>query len=275
MSEPDISRIALADQIEAEACGDMYRAALPELQLDAVEIGGATALLAPTIPVSYFNRAIGLGNGREATPTDIDAISACFTEAGVNQFWIHLGPAARPAELPDWLATRGFMPAPRFRWAKFLRTAELPAPVATPLRIRMAGPVDAGAVAHIVCTAFDMPPLLGSWLARLINRPQWEFLLACTPDDGRPVAAGAVYMSGEHAWLGIGSTLPEYRHQGAQNALLAARIQLAADAGCRVLATETGEPMNGEANPSLANIRRAGFEQVCSRLNYASPKRET
>ena len=59
---------------------------------------------------------------------------------------------------------------------------------------------------------------------------------------------------------------------GAQSALLAARIAVAADAGCTVLATETGESISGEKNPSLDNIRRAGFEQVCSRLNLA-PKR--
>ena len=45
--------------------------------------------------------------------------------------------------------------------------------------------------------------------------------------------------------------------------------RLAADACCTVIATETGESIAGEVNPSLNNIRRAGFVQVCSRLNYA------
>jgi hypothetical protein len=39
-----------------------------------------------------------------------------------------------------------------------------------------------------------------------------------------------------------------------------------------VLSTETGESIAGEPNPSLRNIRRAGFVQVCSRLNYAAKK---
>jgi hypothetical protein len=54
--------------------------------------------------------------------------------------------------------------------------------------------------------------------------------------------------------------------------MLAARINAAAAEGCTVLATETGESVAGEANPSLNNIRRAGFVQVCSRLNYAAKK---
>jgi GNAT superfamily N-acetyltransferase len=68
----------------------------------------------------------------------------------------------------------------------------------------------------------------------------------------------------------MGATLPEYRRRGAQTALLAARIAAAAAADCTVLATETGESIAGEPNPSLANIRRAGFTQACSRLNYAA-----
>jgi GNAT superfamily N-acetyltransferase len=90
---------------------------------------------------------------------------------------------------------------------------------------------------------------------------------------GRPAATGAVFIAGETAWLGVGATLAEHRNRGAQSALLAARIAIAADAGCTVLATETGESIAGEVNPSLNNIRRAGFVQVCSRLNYASAKR--
>jgi hypothetical protein len=37
------------------------------------------------------------------------------------------------------------------------------------------------------------------------------------------------------------------------------------------VATETGEPIDGEHNPSLANMGRAGFTQVASRLNFVGP----
>jgi len=32
-----------------------------------------------------------------------------------------------------------------------------------------------------------------------------------------------------------------------------------------------GDPIDGEPNASLANMRRCGFEQICSRLSYAAP----
>jgi len=56
--------------------------------------------------------------------------------------------------------------------------------------------------------------------------------------------------------------------QGGQSALLAARIEAAAAAGCEVVVTETGEPVDGLANGSYRNIARAGFEPVYVRANY-------
>src|SRR5262249_8928647 len=118
--------------------------------------------------------------------------------------------------------------------------------------------------------AFGIPSALEPWLAALVGRPGWRFVVA--EIDGRTVATGAAFVDGARAWLGVGATLAEDRNRGAQGALLAARVALAADAGCTVLATETGESIAGEVNPSLNNIRRAGFVQVCSRLNYAPIK---
>jgi GNAT superfamily N-acetyltransferase len=112
-----------------------------------------------------------------------------------------------------------------------------------------------------------MPATLEPWFGALVGRPGWTFVVA--EADSRIAATGAVFVDGSTAWLGVGATLAEYRNRGAQSALLAARIALAADAGCTAIATETGESIAGEVNPSLNNIRRAGFVQVCSRLNYA------
>ncbi len=133
--------------------------------------------------------------------------------------------------------------------------------------MRAAKPQDAASIAQVVCAAFGMPAVLEPWFAALVGRPGWTFVVA--EADGRIAATGAVFIEGSTAWLGVGATLADYRNRGAQSALLAARIELAAGAGCTVIATETGESIAGEVNPSLNNIRRAGFVQVCSRQNYA------
>jgi hypothetical protein len=261
----------LSDAIEAAAMRDMYAAAPPEMHMQSAVFGGVTALIAPALPISYFNRAIGLGNDTPATAADIDRIVGLFKAAGISSYWIHLVPSARPAELGDLLQQRGFAPPPRRSWAKFLRGVEAPPALDTALRIREATAADAAAIGDVVCTAFGMPPAIGPWFGALIGRPKWHVWVA--EDRDRVIASASLYVDADTAWLGIGGTLADQRGKGAHKALIAKRIAAAGDLGCRVLATETGEPIQAEPNPSLANLRRAGFVQVCSRLNLEAPRR--
>jgi GNAT superfamily N-acetyltransferase len=257
----------LADSIEARAMADMYAAAPSAFEFRVETVAGATLLLAPRIPASYLNRAIGFGVAEPATERALDEILERVAAARASEFWLHLNPAAKPDQIADWLTARGLALPPRRSWAKFLRGPEAYSARPSALSVRTAEPRDAGAIAQIACAAFGMPPALEPWLAALVGRPGWRFVVAET--EGRIAATGAAFIAGTTAWLGVGATLAGYRNRGAQGALLAARIALAAAAGCTVLATETGESVAGEANPSLNNIRRAGFVQVCSRLNYA------
>lgn len=259
----------LADAIEATASRDLYAAAPPALGLTSLAVGGATVLVAPTLPITYFNRVIGLGNGAPATAADIERAMDAYKAAGVGAYWVHLAPSARPRELAAQLERRGFALAQRRSWAKFLRSVQVPPSARTDLRLREAGPEDAESVAAVVCSAYGMPAAIGPWFGGLIGRPGWRVWVA--QDAGRIVASGALFVHGDTGWIGVGATLAEHRGHGAQSALLATRIAAAGAAGCGVVATETGEPVNGEANPSLANLGRAGFVQVCSRLNYAAP----
>jgi GNAT superfamily N-acetyltransferase len=259
--------LRIADQIEARASADLYGAAPAALGLRAEIVNGAAVLIAPKIPVSYFNRVIGLGVHQPATERDLDALVTRFRGDGVTEYWIHVSPAAQPASLESWLAARGFAPPPRRTWAKFLRGPEARHAPAEGLTVRLAEERDAAALGQLVCAAFGMPPALAGWFASLVGRPGWRVFLG--EAGGRIVATGSVFIDGTTAWLGVGATNADYRNRGAQNAMLAARINAAAAEGCTVLSTETGESIAGEVNPSLNNIRRAGFVQVCSRLNYA------
>jgi hypothetical protein len=90
---------------------------------------------------------------------------------------------------------------------------------------------------------------------------------------GTPVAAGAVYVNGGYAWLGLGATLASHRRRGAQNASLARRLGEAAARGARVAVTETGERIPDKASHSYRNILRAGFEEMYLRQNYLSPSK--
>ena len=87
--------------------------------------------------------------------------------------------------------------------------------------------------------------------------------------DGPDLVAGAnLFVHGRVASLNIGATLPGHRDLGAQSALIAARVQAAADAGARLITSEAGEPAPGVSNPSLNNLRRAGLKVLYPRQSW-------
>jgi GNAT superfamily N-acetyltransferase len=251
--------IPAAELGELEAFRDLYAAAPPELGARAEEIGGALCLrLERTPSVTMFNRVIGLGLEEPATEEAVDAVLGSLR--GVRAY-VTVAPVARPSELPGWLEARGL--APDLGWTKFSRPAAGPPSAHTDLRIERVG--NGEAFAEAASRGFDLPELR-EWLARLPTRDGWQCFVAF--DGTAPVGAGALYVAGPVAWCGIGATVPEHRGKGAQGALLAARIEAAAAAGCEVVVTETGAPVDGRPGGSYRNIVRAGFEPQYVRANY-------
>lgn len=259
-----------ADRIEAEAFADLYAAApallAKQLGLQVAASEGAIGLLAPAIPSAMFNRVIGLGLEVPADETQVRAWIQRYRSAGAAAWWMHWSPAARPADFAGRWSSLGFAAPPRHSWAKVMRTAESLAPHDTPLAIGPAAANEAASTCEAIARAFEMPPFMAGWLAALHGRRGWTLYAA---RDGERIVGGAcLFVSGDTAWLGMGSMLPSHCRRGGQQALMRERIADAAAAGCRWVVTETGEPIGDEPNPSLANMRRAGFETVASRLNF-------
>jgi hypothetical protein len=111
-----------------------------------------------------------------------------------------------------------------------------------------------------------MPPSIAPWIAALVGRPRWRAYLV--RNGGEAIGGGLLYHDGDWAWLGMGATAPAHRGRGVQGAVMARRIRDAIAAGARHIATETGDPVAGERNDSLANMVRSGFRKVCSRENW-------
>jgi len=248
---------------ELEAFRDLYAAAPRELGARSEEIDGALCLrLEPLSTVTMFNRALGLGIEQPATDERLDAVLAFLH--GVEAY-VTVAPEAGPPDLGDRLAARGL--AEERGWTKFSRLTAAAPEAATELRVERdeTGEAFAGAAT----LGFGVPPFFADWLQLLAGRDGWQCFAAF--DGDAPAAAGALYVTGKVGWVGIGGTVPEHRGKGGQSALLAARIRAAAEAGCEVVVTETGEPVDGEANGSYRNIERAGFEPQYVRPNYLSP----
>jgi GNAT superfamily N-acetyltransferase len=266
---PSLGEALLLEEVETRAMRDMVEAAPAAVRaaagLSAAERDGILCLRCDALPGSrMFNHVFGLGLDRPAGEDDLARLAEAYG-GGVHH--VALSPAARPSDLGDRLAARGY--APGYGWVKFRRGVEpLPAP-ATDLRVIEADGRHARAFGAIIAEAFDLPAFAADWLAALPGRAGWSCLVAL--DGTTPVSAGGLHVAGGVGWVAFGATLPAHRGRGGQTAILAARIARAAELGCVALAVETGAREPGRVEASYRNIVAAGFEPRYLRPNLRSP----
>jgi len=262
---------AALEWIEYDAAIDLYRAAPADirtgLDVDVHESDAATCLSCRGLqPPAIFRRAVGLGIRRPATETDIEEVAGYMEDRG-ERFVIPFAAGCRPAGIADWLGDRGFEPG--YAWMKFSRPCAEPLEAQTDLDVRVVDAGDGARFGAVVAESFGMPDTIAPWLGQLAGRPDWICVMA--KDGDRPVAAGAVFVRGDHAWLGFGGTLSSHRRRGAQGALLSLRLAEAAARGARIAVTETGERLPDLPSHSYRNILRAGFVERYLRQHYLSP----
>lgn len=268
-SQTTIADNVLADHIEALAWTDFFAAAPPDMGCEGIGLPGtsATLLRARAFPIPMLNRVIGLQYD-DLHIGLFPAIMQYYRDADVDGFWVHAwlpNEDGAPPQVIDVAAQA------ESRWCKFLFDLDggMPLPrVDSGLPVRLARRDEADLVGAVICRSHGIPPVMVPWFSALVGRPGWHCFVV---DDAEslPVAAGALFVAGDRAWLGMGGTLPEARCRGAQYVLLAARLAAAQALGCTVAAVETGVPDGAEPSPSLNNIRRVGFRAVGLRRNVA------
>jgi len=141
-----------------------------------------------------------------------------------------------------------------------------PASAATNLEVVEVDTVDhAEAFGHVVRASYELPETIEPRLARMRDAG-WQCWVALDGDE--PAGAGALFAAEGVAYLGLAGTLSEHRGKGAQSALLAARIRRAAELGCDLVITETGERGGDRPSNSYRNIVRAGFTEYAITANW-------
>jgi len=266
-----ISDVAALDAIEVAAMADFFRAAPRHLRvahdIEVRTLPEATLLLSRGIePGVLFRRVAGLGASHAVTGAGLDAVLAPMRALRAS-FAVAMAPGADTGLLAGMLQERGLQPG--YAWMKFRRDC-LPVPeVQTDLDIRTVGPECAVPFGTVIQEGFGLQPAIVPWAGSLVGRPGWCCVMAF--DGATPVAAGAVFIQGEHAWLGLGATLASHRRRGAQSGLLAHRLREVASHGARAAVTETGERLPDKPGNSYRNIVRSGFTEACLRQNYMAP----
>jgi hypothetical protein len=240
------------ERAEAEAFASIMSAA----GLPVTRVAGAVCFAAPGIPDIQLNRVAGLGVERDPTDDELDEIEAFFRGHG-SRFAVSVTPGA----LHDRLLARGYTAG--YAWMKFQRDASPAQAVETDFTVEET--TDGAAFGAVVAEAFGIPHATG-FFSGAVGRPGWTLFLA---RDGDEVAGGAaLFLADGVGWLGIGGTRAAFRGRGAQNALIAARIEHGRAHGAHAFTTETG----AGGGDSYRNILRGGFTEAYLRPNLLSPE---
>lgn len=264
-SDKHLSQRLERTEARASAAFVEARAArFPESGAARIEVAGAYAMFDG--PASPLTQTFGLGLFEDATDAQLDTLEAFFAERGAPVFH-EVSPLA-DASLLERLPARGYRPC-ELTSVMFqpLAAAELTAPApAAPLTTRIAAPDEAGLWARTSADgwATEMDGLADFMFefGRLsaVTRGGYPFLAEL---DGRPIAAGMLFIYDDVAMLAGASTVPEGRRRGAQTALLDARLRFAAARGCR-LATMGATP----GSQSQRNAEKNGFRIAYTRMKW-------
>lgn len=272
-TQPDPGSPAqLAEWIEQSALVDLFAAAPLALRARAglfVErVRGSLGFGAPGIPSALVNRVFVGGMGAAPDVAELSALLQRFEARGVRDTFAHVHADQLAPDVLGTLEVAGLARYPR-AWVKLACEPSTALDVRPPLRLDPCAESDAEAFAQLTSEVFGLVPEMAELLVALVQRPRWHVYVAT--DCGQVVAAGALYVQGELGWLGFGATAPAYRRRGLQRALLARRLRVARALGCRLVASETGVPVRGQANPSQDNMLALGMRSLGVRENFARP----
>ena len=255
---------AVAESIEAEVWYQIAvgtpEAAARALGVEAARIGGGVVTSMRNDVTNFWSKALGFGITEPITTDLIGDVIDFYRAHGDSRAGIQIAPSMLPAGWDDIVAEHGLRPGGGI--IKHVGAVEALQLGSSDLRVAQVGAADADQWARVMMTAFGMPlPGLAEMTAAIATNPAFSGFAAW--DDQRIVATGSLLTMGNAGSLHAGATLIEDRGRGAQSALIAARVQAAAAAGCQWVVAETAED-----GPSMKNLRRAGFQPLYFRSGW-------
>ena len=252
--------IANARFVEARARGT------PGSGAQWIEVSGAYAMF--DAPGSPCTQTFGLGLFQKPTAADMDRIEVFFKDRGAPVMH-EVSPLADKALLP-MLHDRGYRPL-ELSNVLFLpigggALSASPAAVGgDSLQARIVGGDERDLWARTMAEGWREFTEFADYMRDLaaVSAAIEGNTLFLVELDGRPIAAGGLAMHGSVALLAGASTIPDWRRRGAQNLLLARRLDHAARSGCD-LAMFCAEP----GSSSQRNAQRHGFQIAYTRIKW-------
>ena len=233
----------------------------PELGAAWIEVGGTYAMYDG--PSSPCTQTFGLGIFELPGVREMERLESFFEQRGAPVFH-EVSPLA-DASLLNLLCERRYCPVELSSvMYQPLRRREPLEP--GPVEVRLIGPDEREkwtrtAMEGWIAEAAEFVDLLEDLMGVSASRDGVQSFLA--EIDGEPVAAAALMVHEGVALLAGSSTIPRYRKQGAQRALLEARLQYSEQDGCD-LAMMAAAP----GSSSQRNAERQGFRIAYTRIKW-------
>ena len=180
-----------------------------------------------------------------------------FAAEGVRRFFVWLSPGPDMDLARDWIAESGLS---RIRWTGYptlCRERRPPVQFKTDFEIRQVGPDQIAAASEQLGGEMLWPGYAGS----AGNQGVFHYMAF---DGSRPVAFAALCLFEDIGYLMAAGTAERDRKRGAQQALIAKRIERAEQAGCSMQVSETLTMLEH----SHRNLQRAGFEDAYEKEVY-------
>lgn len=246
-----------ADFVEARAL------AFPESGAEWIEVAGTYAMFDGV--TSPLTQTFGLGLFEPVTPAVMDRVETFFRERGAPVFH-EVSPLAEPATLA-LLNERGYQPLEftSVMSRPLVPHAGLAASPNTGIRVRVVDKGEYDLWAQTAAHGWSESPELADFMLALshISARRKDTVSFLAERDGRAIATGALSICEGVALFAGASTIPDGRKQGAQRALLEARLQHAVQHGCD-LAMMCALP----GSTSQRNAERHGFRIAYTRIKW-------
>jgi GNAT superfamily N-acetyltransferase len=252
------------EAIEVKAFIDLYSVSPATLKakehFKCLSINEGCAISLPSAPAIGLNRILGLNSVK-----DLGKAYGWMDGKTGNRF-LQINMDTVSAGTKDWILAKGLTEY-GVGWEKLVyngSSVNLPEP--SSFQTRLVHVEEAMLFGSMVCKGFNFPSALTSLWSSIVGKEGWSCFFAVDGDN--PVGTAAMYRSGTYAWLGGGTTLPEFRNRGVQKALIKSRVEQGLSNGVSIFAVETLAPVGGEPNISFDNLRKVGFHRAFHRKNF-------
>ncbi len=236
----------------------------PEVSAEWIEVAGAYAMFDGA--ESPLTQTFGLGVFDEITDKNLDELEAFFKKHDAPVFH-EVSPLA-DVSLMALLNERGYQPCQltsiMFQEIDSDNKLNMPINPLIKTRIAEAGEEEIWAQTSANGWSTEMEGLAEFMFnfGRISAQTKGGFPFLAEL-DGVPVSAGMLFIYDDAAILAGASTIPEGRRQGAQSALLDARLRFAAENGCKI-AMMGASP----GSQSQRNAEKNGFRIAYTRTKW-------